>query len=95
MNFSKKTHRVSNIKRFSVITRLMVKHGLGDILDRFTCVEDMRLRFGWWAKLKAKAAAYGSWRSLSEAQPPVTAAILFTSGSESKPQITVWKSKLP
>jgi ubiquinone biosynthesis protein len=34
MNFSKKTHRVSNIKRFSVITRLMVKHGLGDILDR-------------------------------------------------------------
>jgi ubiquinone biosynthesis protein len=34
MNFSKKAHRVSNIKRFSVITRLMVKHGLGDILDR-------------------------------------------------------------
>ncbi|MEJ2284925.1 MAG: AarF/UbiB family protein [Desulfobacterales bacterium] len=34
MNISKKTHRVSNIKRFSVITRLMVKHGLGDILDR-------------------------------------------------------------
>jgi ubiquinone biosynthesis protein len=31
---SKKTHRVSNIKRFGVITRLMVKHGLGDILDR-------------------------------------------------------------
>ncbi len=34
MNFSKKTHRVSNIRRFGVITRLMVKHGLGDILDR-------------------------------------------------------------
>jgi ubiquinone biosynthesis protein len=34
MNYSKKTHRVSNIKRFGVITRLMVKHGLGDILDR-------------------------------------------------------------
>jgi len=34
MNLSKKTHRVSNIKRFGVITRLMVKHGLGDILDR-------------------------------------------------------------
>ena len=34
MDFSKKTHRISNIKRFSVITRLMVKHGLGDILDR-------------------------------------------------------------
>jgi len=34
MSFSKKTHRVSNLKRFGVITRLMVKHGLGDILDR-------------------------------------------------------------
>ncbi|MBW2430392.1 MAG: AarF/ABC1/UbiB kinase family protein [Deltaproteobacteria bacterium] len=34
MNLSKKTHRVSNIRRFGVITRLMVKHGLGDILDR-------------------------------------------------------------
>ena len=34
MNFSKKVHRVSNIRRFGVITRLMVKHGLGDILDR-------------------------------------------------------------
>ncbi|CAB1083251.1 ABC1 family protein [Olavius algarvensis Delta 1 endosymbiont] len=36
MDFSKKTHRVSNIKRFGVITRLMVKHGLGDILDRIS-----------------------------------------------------------
>lgn len=36
MNISKKTHRVSNIKRFGVITRLMVKHGLGDILDRIS-----------------------------------------------------------
>jgi len=36
MDFSKKTHRVSNIKRFGVITRLMVKHGLGDILDRLS-----------------------------------------------------------
>ncbi len=34
MSFSKKTHRISNLKRFGVITRLMVKHGLGDILDR-------------------------------------------------------------
>jgi ubiquinone biosynthesis protein len=34
MSFSKKTHRVSNLKRFGVITRLMIKHGLGDILDR-------------------------------------------------------------
>lgn len=36
MNISRKTHRVSNIKRFGVITRLMVKHGLGDILDRIS-----------------------------------------------------------
>lgn len=34
MNFSQKTHPVSSIKRFSVIARVMVKHGLGDILDR-------------------------------------------------------------
>ena len=34
MNFTKKNHRISNIKRFGVITRLMVKHGLGDLLDR-------------------------------------------------------------
>lgn len=34
MNVSKKPHRVRSIRRFSVITRLMVKHGLGDILDR-------------------------------------------------------------
>jgi ubiquinone biosynthesis protein len=34
MNFAKKAHRISSIKRFGVITRLMVKHGLGDILDR-------------------------------------------------------------
>ena len=34
MNIFKKTHRVSNIKRFAVISRIMVKHGLGDILQR-------------------------------------------------------------
>ena len=34
MNFSKKTHRVRHIKRFAVISRIMVKHGLGEILDR-------------------------------------------------------------
>ena len=34
MDFFKKTHRVSNIKRFAVISRIMVKHGLGDILQR-------------------------------------------------------------
>ena len=34
MNFSKKKHRVRQIKRFAVISRIMVKHGLGEILDR-------------------------------------------------------------
>ncbi len=34
MNFAKKSHRVSNIKRFAVISRIMVKHGLGEILER-------------------------------------------------------------
>jgi ubiquinone biosynthesis protein len=34
MNFSKKKHRVRHIKRFAVISRIMVKHGLGGILDR-------------------------------------------------------------
>ncbi|MEJ2169470.1 MAG: AarF/UbiB family protein [Desulfobacterales bacterium] len=36
MNFFKKIQRVSSIRRFGVITRLMVKHGLGDILDRIS-----------------------------------------------------------
>ena len=34
MVFSKKTHRVSNIKRFAAISRIMAKHGLGEILER-------------------------------------------------------------
>lgn len=34
MDFSKKTHRVSNIKRLAVISRIMMKHGLGEILER-------------------------------------------------------------
>ena len=34
MDFPKQSHRVSNIKRFAVISRIMVKHGLGEILQR-------------------------------------------------------------
>ncbi len=34
MNFSIKPHRVRHIKRFAVISRIMVKHGLGEVLDR-------------------------------------------------------------
>ena len=34
MNISKKTSRVQGLKRFAGITRILAKHGLGDILDR-------------------------------------------------------------
>jgi ubiquinone biosynthesis protein len=34
VDFSQKTHRVSNIKRLAVISRIMVKHGLGEIRER-------------------------------------------------------------
>jgi ubiquinone biosynthesis protein len=34
MNFSIKTHRVRNIKRFAAISRIMVKHGMGEVMDR-------------------------------------------------------------
>ncbi len=59
---------------------------LGDIRDRFLCVEDLRCRFSPWDKLKAKIASYGSWRDLAQAEPPETAAVLFTSGSEHVPK---------
>lgn len=59
---------------------------LGDILDRFLCVEDLRGRFSLWDKFKAKIASYGPWRDLAQAEPPETAAVLFTSGSEHVPK---------
>jgi len=34
MKLSRSANRVKGIRRFSVITRVLVKHGLGDILDR-------------------------------------------------------------
>ena len=34
MDFSPKKHRVGNIKRFAAICRIMVRHGLGEILER-------------------------------------------------------------
>jgi len=34
MDFSKRTHRVSNIKRLAAISRIMMKHGLGEIFAR-------------------------------------------------------------
>ncbi|MBE9543650.1 MAG: AarF/ABC1/UbiB kinase family protein [Proteobacteria bacterium] len=46
MNFSKKTHRVRHIKRFAVISRIMVKHGLGGILDRIFDRNDAGAKVG-------------------------------------------------
>jgi len=46
MNIFKKTHRVSNIKRFAVISRIMVKHGLGDILQRVFARSDSAAKAG-------------------------------------------------
>ncbi len=34
MNFSRSTHRVQGFKRLAGITRILAKHGFGDILDR-------------------------------------------------------------
>ena len=46
MNFSKKKHRVRHIKRFAVISRIMVKHGLGGILDRIFDRDDVGAKVG-------------------------------------------------
>jgi len=46
MNFSKKPHRVRHIKRFAVISRIMVKHGLGEILDRVFDRDDAGTKIG-------------------------------------------------
>ena len=46
MNFSKKTHRVRHIKRFAVISRIMVKHGLGEIMDRVFARDDVEAKLG-------------------------------------------------
>jgi ubiquinone biosynthesis protein len=34
MSLSRSTHRIQGIKRFAVITRILAKHGFGDLLDR-------------------------------------------------------------
>ena len=46
MGFSKKTHRVSNVKRFAVISRIMMKHGLGEILERVFDRKDATAKVG-------------------------------------------------
>ena len=46
MNFSKRTHRVRHIKRFAVISRIMVKHGLGEIVDRVFTRDGVEAKVG-------------------------------------------------
>jgi len=46
MDFSKKRHRVGNIKRFAAISRIMVKHGLGEILERVFDRKDDTVKVG-------------------------------------------------
>jgi len=87
------THALDSLDVTCVVTArtLLTKLGaqgvdLGDSLDRFLCVEDLRDRFSVWDKLRAKGAAYGTWQSLATVTPPATAAVLFTSGSENVPK---------
>ena len=59
---------------------------LSGIRDRFWMLEDLGKALTRAEKLKAFLRARLSWRSLRQAQVPGTAAILFTSGSESLPK---------
>jgi ubiquinone biosynthesis protein len=44
--FFQKKHRVGNIKRFAAISRIMVKHGLGEILERVFDRKDDTVKVG-------------------------------------------------
>lgn len=59
---------------------------LDAVRDRFLTLEAMRRDIGLAAKLAAAVRARLSWGSLRKVQPPDTAVILFTSGSESLPK---------
>ena len=59
---------------------------LEDIEDRFLAIEDMRGQMSPWDKLWALGQAYFNWSVLRQATVPDTAAVLFTSGSESVPK---------
>ena len=59
---------------------------LGEVSARLVMLEDIAAGIGRWRRLRAWAASRLSWRRLRRASPPETAAILFTSGSESVPK---------
>jgi acyl-CoA synthetase (AMP-forming)/AMP-acid ligase II/1-acyl-sn-glycerol-3-phosphate acyltransferase/acyl carrier protein len=60
--------------------------GLDQLGERLLPVEDLRGRVTTGAKLGALLRSYVSWRGLRRTQPPETAVVLFTSGSESLPK---------
>ncbi len=60
---------------------------LGAVRERLLFVEDLGKRIGLGAKLWALLRARTSWRALRRLKPRDTAAVLFTSGSESLPKI--------
>jgi acyl-CoA synthetase (AMP-forming)/AMP-acid ligase II/1-acyl-sn-glycerol-3-phosphate acyltransferase/acyl carrier protein len=59
---------------------------LSDLKDRFVFLEDLRKRISKLEKFSAFIKAHLSWSKLAEINTPQTAAVLFTSGSESLPK---------
>jgi long-chain-fatty-acid--[acyl-carrier-protein] ligase len=62
------------------------REGLGDLRERFVCLEDFAAGLTRLEKLRALAGSRLWWRSLARADVRETAAILFTSGSETVPK---------
>jgi 1-acyl-sn-glycerol-3-phosphate acyltransferase/acyl carrier protein len=59
---------------------------LNEFKDYFVLIENIRKQINGWDKLCAFAKGYTSWSELSQVKSPETAAVLFTSGSESLPK---------
>jgi acyl-CoA synthetase (AMP-forming)/AMP-acid ligase II/acyl carrier protein/1-acyl-sn-glycerol-3-phosphate acyltransferase len=59
---------------------------LSEVRDRFVFVEELVRNISRFAKLRAALAGYISWTSLYNAKVPATAAVIFTSGSETLPK---------
>jgi acyl-CoA synthetase (AMP-forming)/AMP-acid ligase II/1-acyl-sn-glycerol-3-phosphate acyltransferase/acyl carrier protein len=59
---------------------------LDELKDRFVMLEDLRKRISRPEKLSAFLKAHLNWMGLTRINPPQTAVVLFTSGSESLPK---------
>ncbi len=71
----------------AVVTQLQSQGvDLGDVVERFVCLEDIASRLTRRAKLAAWVRGRLSWRRLTDASLSPIAAVLFTSGSESLPK---------